>query len=145
MKVFLFAFIAAIGNALFVYGQRGSNTADNPFFFLTITLMVCIALFIASALIHKAPIDPNYVMQNLRFIIISGIGFFITFTGFYWLYSEQGATGYMVYALLSILTTSIGVGLVIFREPYNRFHIISGVLAVSAILFYGLGQSKLPS
>ena len=71
--------------------------------------------------------------------------FFITFVGFYWLYSQQGATNYIVYALLSILTTSIGVGLIIFREPFNKYHIISGVLAVCAILFYGLGQSKLPT
>ena len=143
MKVFLYAFIAAIGNALFVYGQRGSGTSDNPFFFLLSTLTVCILLFIIFALIHKAPMELSYVSENTRFIIISGIGFFVTFIGFYWLYSQQGATNYIVYALLSILTTSIGVGLIIFREPFNKFHVISGLLAVAAILFYGLGQSHL--
>ena len=143
MKVFLYAFIAAIGNALFVYGQRGSSTADNPFLFLLVTLSICISLFAVFTLAHKAPIDPQYLIDNARYIIISGIGFFITFIGFYWLYNQQGATNYIVYALLSILTTSIGVGLIIFREPFNKFHIISGMLAVSAILVYGLGQSRL--
>jgi len=143
MKVFLYAFIAAIGNALFVYGQRGSSTADNPFLFLLVTLSICISLFAVFAMVHKAPIDPQYLIDNARYITISGIGFFITFIGFYWLYNQQGATNYIVYALLSILTTSIGVGLIIFREPFNKFHIISGMLAVSAILVYGLGQSRL--
>lgn len=145
MKVFLFAFIAAIGNALFVYGQRGSGTSENPFLFLTVTLLICILLFIVSTMIHKAPVSIAYIIENSRFIFISGIGFFVTFVGFYWLYSQQGATNYIVYALLSILTTSIGIGLIIFREPFNQYHIISGILAVSAILFYGLGQAKLPS
>ncbi len=145
MKVFVFAFIAAVGNALFVYGQRGSSTSENPFFFLLLTLSVCITLFMVSALVSKGAMDTAYLTSNLRYIVISGIGFFITFVGFYWLYSQQGASGYIVYALLSILTTSIGVGLIIFREPFNRYHVVSGLLAVAAILFYGLGQSRMTS
>jgi drug/metabolite transporter (DMT)-like permease len=145
MKVFVFAFIAAVGNALFVYGQRGSSTSENPFFFLLLTLSVCITLFVVGALVSKGAMDTAYLTTNLRYIVISGIGFFITFVGFYWLYSQQGASGYIVYALLSILTTSIGVGLIIFREPFNRYHVVSGLLAVAAILFYGLGQSRMTS
>jgi drug/metabolite transporter (DMT)-like permease len=145
MKVFVFAFIAAVGNALFVYGQRGSSTSENPFFFLLLTLSVCITLFLVGALVSKGAMDTAYLTTNLRYIVISGIGFFITFVGFYWLYSQQGAINYMVYALLSILTTSIGVGLIIFREPFNRYHVVSGLLAVAAILFYGLGQNRLTS
>ena len=143
MKVFLYAFVAAIGNALFVYGQRGSSTADNPFVFLLVTLSICISLFAVFALAHKAPVDPEYIFHNARHIIISGVGFFITFIGFYWLYNQQGATNYIVYALLSILTTSIGVGLIIFREPFNKYHMIAGLLASSPILVYGIGQSRI--
>ena len=145
MKVFLFALLAAVGNALFVYGQRGSQTAENPFVFLLATLVLCRSLFLLSALLNKAPLDTGYLSINLKFIVFSGIGFYFTFIGFYWLYSQQGATNYMVYALLSILTTSIGVGLILFREPFNRYHVISGLLAVAAILVYGLGQHKLDS
>ncbi|MCY4052084.1 MAG: EamA family transporter [Gammaproteobacteria bacterium] len=145
MKVFYFALIAAIGNAMFVYGQRSSNTAENPFFFLTVTLTVCTSLFFVSTLISKAPTSFGYVQENLWYILISGLGFYITFVGFYWLYTQQGATSYIVYALLSILTTSIGVGLILFQEPFNRFHVISGVLAVAAIIAYGIGQSRLES
>ena len=143
MKVFLYALVAAIGNALFVYGQRASGTSENPFYFLTLTLGVCIALFIASALLHKSPMDLLYARENLRLILISGLGFFLTFMGFYWLYHQQGAINYILYALMSILTTSIGVGLILFREPFNRVHVISGLLAVSAIVFYGIGQQRL--
>ncbi len=143
MKVFLFALIAAIGNALFVYGQRSSTTSDNPFYFLLLTLILCTTLFLASALLSRAPMDLQYILSNRTQILFSGVGFFITFVGFYWLYSKQGATGYIVYALLSILTTSIGVGLILFREPFNRYHVISGLLAVSAIILYGIGQNQL--
>ncbi len=143
MKVFLFAFIAAVGNALFVYGQRGSQPSDNPFFFLLATLTICISMFLLFAVFNKAPMESSYIAENMTYILCSGIGFFITFIGFYWLYSQHGATNYIVYALLSILTTSIGVGLIIFREPFNKFHVISGLLAVTAIIFYGIGQQKL--
>ncbi len=145
MKVFLFALLAAVGNALFVYGQRGSQTTENPFVFLLATLVLCTSFFGLSTLLNKAPMDTGYLSVNLKFIVLSAIGFYFTFVGFYWLYSQQGATNYMVYALLSILTTSIGVGLILFREPFNRYHVISGLLAVAAILIYGLGQHKLDS
>lgn len=145
MKVFLFALFAAVGNALFVYGQRGSSTSENPFFYILATLLVCNILFLAFALGHRAPLEPAYLQENLRYVLISGLGFFMTFVGFYLLYSTQGAVAYIVYALLSILTTSIGVGLIIFKEPYNKFHVISGCLAVAAILCYGLGQNRLSS
>ena len=143
MKVFLFALLAALGNALFVYGQRSSQTSENPFVFLLMTLTFCTSLFLLSALFAKAPIESAYIWGNLKYIVCSAIGFFVTFIGFYWLYTEQGAINYIVYALLSILTTSIGVGIVLFGEPFNRYHIISGALAVAAILVYGLAQHKL--
>jgi len=143
MKVFLFALLAALGNALFVYGQRGSQTSENPFFFLLVTLSVCTSLFLILALANKAPMDSAYLVENSKCILFSAIGFFVTFVGFYWLYSQHGAANYMVYALLSILTTTIGVGLIIFREPFNKFHVISGILAAASILFYGFGQHKL--
>ncbi len=143
MKVFYFALIAAIGNAMFVYGQRGSSISDNPFFFLTVTLTVCTSIFLISTLINKEPTTLFYVQENLWYILISGLGFYFTFIGFYWLYTQQGATSYIVYALLSILTTSIGVGVILFKEPFNRFHVISGLLALAAIITYGIGQSRL--
>ena len=143
MKVFLFAFIAALGNALFVYGQRGSQISNNPFYFLLGALTICTILFLISAVFHKAPLDFEYLAQNYKLMIISGLGFFITFLGFYWLYSQQGATNYIVYALLSILTTSVGIGLIVFKEPFNRYHIIAGLLALCAISVYGYGQYKL--
>ena len=145
MKVFLFALLAAVGNALFVYGQRSSQQSDNPFFFLLATLSVCIVLFAISALMSRNPMEGQYILANLKPITISGIGFFITFIGFYWLYTRQGASGYTVYATLSILTTSIGVGMIIFREPYNKFHVFAVLLALAAILCFGIGQQRLNS
>ncbi len=143
MKVFLFALLAAMGNALFVYGQRGSQISANPFQFILSALVIYTILFLVCSLANKSPLDVDYLMKNLRFILISGVGFFLTFIGFYWLYSQHGAANYIIYALLSIFTTSIGVGIIIFREPFNQYHVIAGLLAVAAILSYGLGQHKL--
>ena len=70
MKVFIFALIAAVGNALFVYGQRGSQTADNPFFFLLVTLSICTALILICALASKSPLDSVYVIDNMKYILI---------------------------------------------------------------------------
>jgi len=145
MKLFLFALIAAMGNAIYVYGQRSAETSDNPFFFLLATLMVCTTLYFLFAITNSGPMEMSYLHSNIKSIVLSGVGFFITFIGFYYLYTQQGASTYMVYALLSILTTTVGVGMIIFREPFNKFHIISALLAVCAILCYGYAQHKLNS
>ena len=142
MKVFLFALLAAVGNGMFAYGQRGSSTSENPFLFMLVALCLCTSLFLLSALVNKAPIDLSYLIVNSRYIIISGVGFFLTFLGFYWMYSEHGALSYVIYAMLSILTTSLFVGVVLFNESFNVYHIVSAISAVIAILLFGYGQYK---
>ena len=57
------------------------------------------------------------------------------------MYTRVGASSYTVYATLSILTTSVAVGMLIFRESFNVYHIVSIVLAVLAVIAFGYGQS----
>lgn len=142
-KVFIFAGIAALGNAVFVYGQRSASVSPNPFLYMSAAIFVCLVMFVAATLVSSNGEFTNYLAKNRLPIIIGGVGFFITFVGFYLMYSRVGANSYAVYACLSILTTSVGVGILIFREPYNQHHIIAIILAILAVCFYGYGQYSL--
>ena len=63
------------------------------------------------------------------------------FIGFYLLYSQYGAVYYVVYAVLSIITTSVGVGILIFREPFNPYQVGALILAILAIVLFSYGQA----
>ena len=140
-KALLFAGIAAIGNALFVFGQRKSTTANNPFIFMTGAVIVCSILFVTISTIFQNGQETSYLSSNLKSVVTSGIGFFITFIGFYLLYSQFGAVYYVVYAVLSIITTSLIVGILIFREPFNAYQAGALLLAIMAIVLFSYGQS----
>ena len=142
-KVFIFAGIAALGNAIFVYGQRSASVSPNPFLYMSGAILVCLLLFLLATLISGNNEKLEYLSKNSLPVIIGGVGFFITFVGFYLMYSRVGANSYTVYATLSILTTSVGVGLLIFCEPFNQYHVIAMGLAILAVCFFGYGQFKL--
>lgn len=144
-KVILFAGLAAIGNAIFVFGQRSSTVSANPFLFMAGAVTLCATLFIVAVLFSDNSATTVYLKQNGWPIVISAIGFFVTFIGFYLMYSRVGAHAYTVYAVLSILTTSVFVGMIIFRESFNAYHVVSIGLAVLAVFFYGYGQYKMAS
>jgi drug/metabolite transporter (DMT)-like permease len=144
-KVIFYAGLAAIGNAIFVFGQRSSTASSNPFLFMTGAVTLCAAMFIIAALLSDNSGSTDYLKQNVWPILIAAIGFFITFIGFYLMYSRVGANSYTVYAVLSILTTSVIVGMVIFRESFNSYHVASIGLSVLAVFFYGYGQFKMAS
>jgi drug/metabolite transporter (DMT)-like permease len=142
MKPLLFALLAAIGNALFVYGQRGAPQSANPFLFTLGAVAVCFVLFVAAAGYYRDAGDLAYVSANVKNIIISGFGFFITFVGFFLLYTQYGASYYIVYALMAILTTSVGVGVLIYREPFNVYQWLALVLAMAAIALFTYGRGR---
>jgi drug/metabolite transporter (DMT)-like permease len=144
-KVVIYAGLAAIGNAIFVFGQRSSTVSTNPFLFMTAAVSLCAAMFVVAAIFSDNSGNAVYLKQNSWPIVISAIGFFVTFIGFYLMYSRVGAHAYTVYAVLSILTTSVFVGMVIFRESFNVYHVGSIGLAVLAVFFYGYGQFKMAS
>ena len=142
MRPLLFALLAACGNALFVYGQRSSTNSANPFLFMLCAVTVCSCLFLAATLAWQTSGNLAYVAANLTSILISGAGFFTTFVGFYLLFTNYGASQYALYAVLAILTTSLGVGVMVFREPLNAYQMLAMVLAVLAIALWTYGRSK---
>lgn len=142
MRPFLFALLAACGNAVFVYGQRSAAVSANPFLFMAFAATGGAALFVVASLLWQSPGNANYAVVNLPYLALSAMGFFATFFGFYLLYSNFGASQYALYAALSIVTTSLGVGVFVFREPLNVYQWVSMVLAVAAIALWTYGRSK---
>jgi drug/metabolite transporter (DMT)-like permease len=138
----LFALIAAVGNALFAFGQKRSVASNHPFLFIMAALVFCFLLFLVVSLFLPRPKLVSFARHNWRWVLISGLGFWLTFIGFYFLYSRYGASHYVVYAVLSIVATSIVVGVLIFKEAFNRYHLLSVVTALLTVVLFAAGQSR---
>ncbi len=145
MKMFgalLFAFIAATGNAVFVYGQKKSSGVENPFVFIVLTVSVCLVITLTAVPFWGKADFRGIFKANYLPVLISGLGLFITYIGFNLLYSRYGAAHYILYAVVSILTTSIFVGIFLFRENFNIYHMFSVIAAITTIGLFTLGQVK---
>jgi len=142
LKPLLFATLAAVGNAIYVYGQRGVTPPQNPFLYVFGATAVCLILLAVASLVYRTIGDVTYISGNLGMIGIGGLGFFLTFVGFFLLYSNYGASQYTLYAVISILTTSLGVGVLIYREDFNVYKIAAMALAIAAIVLFAYGNSK---
>jgi len=142
LKPLLFASLAAIGNAIYAYGQRGATPPTNPFLFIFAAITVCLVLLTVATLFYRTNSDMAYISTNLGMIGISGLGFFLTFVGFFLLYTNYGASQYALYAVISILTTSLGVGVLIYKEDFNIYKVAAMLLAIAAIVLFTYGNSK---
>jgi drug/metabolite transporter (DMT)-like permease len=141
LRPLLFAFLAACGNAVFVYAQRGAAPSGNPFLFMLSAVTVCATLFLIATFMWGAVGSAEYVAANAHFVLLGGAGFFVTFVGFYLLYSSYGATQYALYGTLSILTTSLGVGVWLYKEPMNVWQMLAIGLAIASIALWTYGRS----
>jgi drug/metabolite transporter (DMT)-like permease len=138
----VYATIAAVGNALFALGQRKSAGAENGLLFVGLSALVATA----GALAFAPLIGPAHVGAALkahwRAVLGSGLGLFLTYLGFNLLYTRYGASQYALYAVLSIITTTIGVGIVWLKEPVTIYHKLAIALALAAVVLFSIGQSK---
>ncbi|MEI7012833.1 EamA family transporter [Leptospira licerasiae] len=141
MYPILFALVAAVGNALFAYGQKKSSSSENPFLFLIFLLIVCLGLLVFSSFFVGKENITEYFYKNTIEIIVGGVGLYFTFLGFYFLFTRYGTTYYILYAVFSILTTSIFLGVILFREHFNFYHMLSVSCALAAIVTFHLGQT----
>jgi drug/metabolite transporter (DMT)-like permease len=142
LKPLLFASLAALGNALFVYGQRGTTPPVNPFLFVLGAVAVCTVMFAVAAMLFRVGGEAAYLAGHWKWVLVSGTGFFLTFVGFFLLYTNFGASQYTLYAVISILTTSLGVGVVVYREHFNAYHAAAMVLAIAAIALFTFGNGR---
>jgi drug/metabolite transporter (DMT)-like permease len=144
MKVLLplaFAGIAALGNAIFVLGQTQSQGAGNKMLIIAASAVLAGVLAMIAAP-FTGPVHWGWPSRDSwRVLAFSGIGLFITYLGFNLLYSRFGATQYALYAVISILTTTVLVGAVWLREPLSPSQIAAVALAVASIVLFSAGQS----
>lgn len=141
-NVLAVALLAAVGNGLFAFGQRSAEPTPNPFIFILSALVVCVVAFAVTVPIFDRTDLAGYVRRNAPWMLISGAGFYLTFVGFFFLYTRFGASYYVLYAVLSIVTTSIIVGLVIFREPVNRYHLAAIGTALITVVLFAIAQNQ---
>ncbi len=137
----ILALTAAVGNALFAYGQIRAAASANLFLYITYTLVFCIFLFVIAMTFLPRSVPVDYLLEN-RWWIVIGVGYFLTFTGFYFLYTQFGASYYALYAILSILITSLVVGAFILRESFNIYYGFGLVTAALTIVLFAIGQPK---
>ena len=137
------ATIGALGNALFVYGQRRAHVSDAPFVFVTLYLIIATTCcFLAVPFLPKTNVMA-LVTQNFMWAFWTGLGLAVTMISFYFLYTHFGATFYALYSVISILTTTLLVGQILLREPINIFHVGAIILAVGSVLLFTLGRTRL--
>ena len=138
-----FAAIAAIGNAMFALAQRQAAGVANGLLFVGASAFVAFGLSVVCAPV-LGPLDAGVLIRgHWRSVLLSGAGLFLTYVGFNLLYSRFGASPYVVYAALAIITTTVGVGFLYLREPVNVYHVLAVLLAAAAIVAFSLGQSRL--
>tara|TARA_B110000263_G_C15005809_1_gene372694 strand:- start:35 stop:472 length:438 start_codon:yes stop_codon:yes gene_type:complete len=139
-KALLIAGLAAVGNAMFVYGQRKSSLNNNSFSYLIGAVLVCAFIVAVVSISYRNEQAISFTADNLVLVGIGGLGMATTYLGFYLLYTNYGAVYYVVYAVLSIITTTIIVGVIILGESFNRYQVIAMVLAILAIVMFTIGK-----
>ena len=136
-----FALIAAVGNAMFALGQRRSSGVHNGMAFVGASALVAAALAWSVSPLMGSPDLPNLIRANGRNIVFGGCGLFLTYLGFNLLYTRYGVSPYVLYAVLSILTTTVFVGIFWLREPLNGYRVAAIALALASVVLYSIGQS----
>ena len=127
---------------MFALGQKQWSGINNGLLFVGgSALTACVLCTVSSPLI--GPMDPTVVFRgHWKPLILSGAGLFLTYVGFNLLYTRFGTSQYVVYASMSILTTTVGVGFLYLKEPMNQYHIAAVLLAILAIVLFSIGQSR---
>lgn len=138
---FLLALTAAIGNALYAFGQKKAVPHENPFVFGVFSLLAGAVLLAVIALFFDKRNVSGYLSENFKWFTVSGLGYVLLNIGLYFLYRNFGASYYSLYAVLSIMTTSILLATVVFNEKMNFYYWISLGFATLAIFFFLKGQT----
>jgi drug/metabolite transporter (DMT)-like permease len=143
MKIFLpllFALIAAVGNAMFALGQKRSAGTENGLAFVGVSALIATVLALSIAPFLGPMGLSAMVRAQARNLLLAGAGLFLTYLGFHLLYSHFGVSPYILYAVLSILTTTVVVGIVWLKEPVNGYRMGSIALALASVALYSLSQ-----
>lgn len=136
----IFALIAAIGNAMFAAGQKKAVIFDNPFTFIALAAIICVVITVLAAPLFGQPNYSAVAKVNGWWALLSGAGLFLTYLGFYLLYSKYGASNYILYAVISIITTSLIVGVFVFKETFNMYHWLAFGSSIVTVILFSVGN-----
>jgi len=137
---FSFALLASLGNVFFVFGNRKVGNSGNPLMFTTTAMTVCVALYFVCFFALGPKGSGEFLRRNLLWCMLSGVGMFMTFLGFYLLYSRFDTSYYALFAVTSVLMTTLVLGVFILKEGINLYGVISIAAAVVSIVFFGLSK-----
>lgn len=137
---FAFALLAALGNVFFVLGNRKADQAENPFLFTALAMTVALILFVGLYFAFGTRGAGEFLRRNIGWAALSGFGMFLTFLGFYLLYSRFDTSYYALFSVVSILLTTLVLGVWILRESVNLYGGLSIAAAVVSIVFFGLSK-----
>ncbi|MDP6509475.1 MAG: transporter [Chloroflexota bacterium] len=138
----LLALLAAAGNALFIYAQKRADLPQNPLLLLAGAAFVAFVLLVIYSTVVGLPDVAEYGRTRGVWMFLTGVGLMITFVGFNFLFNRFGASYYSLYAALSILTTSVGIGFLVFREPLNSWIVAATGATLLAIALLGIGVAR---
>lgn len=137
----LFALIAAIGNALFAYGQEQSASVTNGLLYVSASALVaCLLALIGAPITGTFRVEE--LLDNARVIAISGVGLFLTYLGFNLLYSRYGVSQYVLYAVIYIITTTVIVGFLVLKEPINGYQKAAIITAIITVILFSIGRHR---
>lgn len=145
MKILLpvvFATVAALGNAMFALGQKRAVSSENGLLFVALSALVAAGLSLICSVGTGRVAPLTLVRSHWGEILLSGGGLFLTYVGFNLLYSRFGVSQYILYAVISIITTTLVVGVWWLKEPANIYHKGAMVLAVLTVVLFSMGQSR---
>lgn len=137
---FAIAFMAAMGNVFFVFGSRKAEGTPNPFLYTAGAMAVSFTLFAVLFLLFGTRGAGDYVGRNGGWIALSGTGIFLTFLGFYLLYSRYDTSYYALFSVTALILTVVVLGAWILREGLNLYGILSVAAAVVSIVFFALSK-----
>lgn len=141
----LIAAFGAIGNGLFAYAQRRATVQEAPFSFVSVSLVSALAICLAASIFMKGPGPIQVFQQSGQWAFWTGAGLAATLICFNLLFTRYGATFYVLYSVMAILTTTFLVGQLLLREPINIYHVGAILLAIGSVLLFTLGQTRLQS
>lgn len=128
---------------MFALGQKQSSGIENGLLFVAGSALVAFILAITTSPLFGAFSLESMVRDNWKSLLFSGAGLFLTYVGFNLLYAKFGASQYVLYATISIITTTVFVGIILLKEPVNIYHVSAILLAMASVILFSVGQSKI--
>ncbi|MCP3966850.1 MAG: EamA family transporter [Lentisphaerae bacterium] len=138
-----FAVLASTGNAMFAASQKKAASMSNPFLSVAAASVVCALIMIPAVPLFGKENYTLAIKHNWPWFVMGGVALFITDMAFNLLYTKYGASQYVLYAVISIITTSLIVGALIFREKLNIYHWAAVGTAIVTVILFSVGQARL--